>query len=434
MKYIQIAFTFLTLCVSLSNDGFGQVIDVTGFLYDSLSGLPIESGHIFIEDSAVGTISAKSGEFELKVPNGYRDAMVTISCMGYKRKVQPVNTFANNQRIILLVPGVTVLNEVNITSEIDSGYFILNKAIKAVENNYPRKRHQLEGFYRELSVRDTTYTRLIEASIIIEETGYQRTSFDRNDLDMTKSKIKIRELRKSDDNRTYDKIGALYNYVFGEKNDLYEILEDNYIRFLGTKSAHFLSTNFMKEYDIRLAGTTEHNGKNVYVIMLDLLTKTFFQRNVKFYINKEDFAFLKIENEMTLSVNDEKMQRMAIDGKYIYQSEVHYRKVKDRYVPFTIHCRKYASNTNPIVTTGENTHLQYIDLAFLLTSANEDNLDKIRSKEKSQQDADINNVDWPYNKAFWESYNILILNPPNPKAVTHLERIRSLEKQFENHD
>jgi len=433
---MQISHIIRLLCTMVvlyltANSGLAQVIEIKGFLYDSLSGLPIESAHIFIDNSAVGSVSSKSGEFALKVPLENKDDSLIVSCIGYKKKELGIHEMMSVQNIILMAPAITILSEVTVTATLDSGHFILDKAIEEIENNYPKRRHLIEGFYRELSVRDTSYTRLIEACILVDEVGYSRKNFDKENLNINKSRVQIKELRKSDDNRTYDKMGALYNFVFGEKNDLYEILEDNYIRFLGKKSPHFLSTTFMEDYDIRLAATTETLGKSVYVVTLEQSEPAFFTRKVKFYINKEDFAFLRIENEMLLNVADPTLREKAIDGKYFYQSEIDYRKIGVHYLPFSIHTRKYASNTNPLVTTADGTKLQYTDLAFLLTDFEDSKFEKIKNKSKANPNSDINGIDWPYNKAFWDSYNVLMLNPLNSRVMTHLERKTSLKKQFE---
>src|SRR5690606_28444310 len=164
--------------------------------------------------------------------------------------------------------SAVLLKEVAVVEQVDSGLVILKKAIKAIDENYPTRKHLLEGFYRELSVRDTVYTRLIEASILVQERSYSRKSFDKETLDISGSRVQIQALRKSDDYRTYDKAGSVMNFVFGSKNDLYEIFEDNYIRFLGIKSPHFLSDNFLKDYEITLKGKTELDGEVVYVVQL----------------------------------------------------------------------------------------------------------------------------------------------------------------------
>ncbi len=411
----------------------GQTFEISGYVFDSLSGAPIASAHLFVSQSTLGTVSGYSGEFSLRIPVTNSDEYLTVSCIGYKSKKLPIDRMTHQGTILVLTPASTILNEVVIVDELDSGRYLLNEAIRAIARNYPKKKHILEGFYREISVKDTFYTRLIEASILVQEIGYSRNNFDKENLNISKSRIQIVELRQSDDSRTYDKMGSVYNYLFGEKNDMYEILEDNYIRFLGTRSPHFLSSNFLDDYDIYLAGVSEYDGHPVFEIVVESKGSAFFKREVRFYIKKTDYAFLKIENALILSATDDKMKRKAIDGKYFYQSEIHYRRLGEHYTPFVIHTRKYASNTNPLVSDQQGgSSLQYMDLIFLLTGFQESGFDRIKTKEQGDPEGDISKIKWPYNKEFWDNYNVPKLNPLNAKILNHLERTRSLERQFES--
>jgi hypothetical protein len=40
--------------------------------------------------------------------------------------------------------------------------------------------------------------------------------------------------------------------------------------------------------------------------------------------------------------------------------------------------------------------------------------------------------DYPYNKAFWDDYNVIKDTPVDEKVLEDLERVAPLEKQFEN--
>jgi hypothetical protein len=40
--------------------------------------------------------------------------------------------------------------------------------------------------------------------------------------------------------------------------------------------------------------------------------------------------------------------------------------------------------------------------------------------------------DYPYNKPFWDNYNVIKETPVDRKVVEDLERVAPLDKQFEN--
>lgn len=406
-------------------------LKVSGVVLDSLTISPIESAYIYIRDTPVGVASSSLGQFELNIPDALIDSTITISCLGYKTQFYPVNVLKVLQSPILLAESVSILGDFVVTEHSDSGRIVLKKAIANIEKNYPRKKHLLEGFYRELSIKDTTYTRLIEASILIQEPSYSRVSFDKRNLDIQKSRVQIQEMRKSEDFRTYDMMGKAMKLLLGSRNDMYEILEDNYIRFLGTKSEHFLSDKFLTDYKIYISGRTELDGEPVYVVKLKSTQDLFFIREVIFYIDVNDYAFLKIEYSMLINGSNEKLKKSSIVGKYLYHSEVYYRKIEHAYVPFLIRTQKYANNTNPLVKSDGGTALQYTDLTFSLTDFSDKDFSKIKRKEMESKSTDINEIEWIYNKTFWENYNVIKLHPVNAKAKTDLERKAALESQFQ---
>lgn len=407
-----------------------ETIKLSGVIYDSATKEPIEYANIYVTQTAVGTVSSRLGDFELNIPKAILPNTVTISCIGYQSRFIPIDHLADADVRIQLNQAAVLLKEVAVVEQLDSGLVILKKAIKAIDENYPTRKHLLEGFYRELSVRDTVYTRLIEASILVQERSYSKKSFDKETLDVSGSRVQIQALRKSDDYRTYDKAGSVMNFVFGSKNDLYEIFEDNYIRFLGIKSPHFLSDNFLKDYEITLKGKTELDGEVVYVVQLRSNTDLFFLREVDLYIGRNDFAFLRIENSLLINKKDSRLMQAGINGKYFYHGDISYRKIGDRYVPFVIRTQKYASNTNPLVKSAKGTELQYMDLTFLLTDFSERDFSKIKKKETVDRNKDIRKIDWPYDEDFWKNYNMILLHPINEKVKSELEKETDLETQF----
>src|SRR5690606_13653244 len=124
----------------------------------------------------------------------------------------------NQSLEIKLEPTAITLKEVVVSStDFDSAKYILNTAIKFSKFNYPHKTHILEGFFREISFVDTLYNRLIESAIRVQEVGYQKNTFDETNLEFTRNKIEVIELRKSDDFRSKDNSTKM----FGDNNELY---------------------------------------------------------------------------------------------------------------------------------------------------------------------------------------------------------------------
>jgi len=56
---------------------------------------------------------------------------------------------------------------------------------------------------------------------------------------------------------------------------------------------------------------------------------------------------------------------------------------------------------------------------------------RISSTEK-MRNYGLQYQDYPYNKPFWDSYNVIKETPVDRKVVEDLERVAPLDKQFEN--
>jgi hypothetical protein len=55
---------------------------------------------------------------------------------------------------------------------------------------------------------------------------------------------------------------------------------------------------------------------------------------------------------------------------------------------------------------------------------------KIRHKEKENDDVDVYEKPFPFNPEFWQTYNMVSLNPITDKDIFSLERKQNLNDQF----
>lgn len=435
-SYPLLLFAILFFLKSLTlvgqNSENSLMVPFSGIVKDSENKLPIEYAHVYIQGSTTGTVTNSLGEFIIKVPAELSSNEISFSIVGYKSKSAQLTTGSNFSNEIFLTPSSYQLNEITVSADrFDSASYILDEAIKFIKFNYPRKPHLMEGFFRELSLKDTIYTRLIEAAVRVQEVGYNKNTYDNNSLEMTKNRVKVIELRKSDDFRDRDLLTSALNLLFGNRNELYMILNANYVRVLGKKSHHFLSEKNIKKLDIEYSGRTEWEGQTVFIISLKNLNEQNFQwTEFNFYINKSDFAIVKIERRSIANPARKDIKSgWLIDGKYFATSETSYRKIGNKYFPVFIHAKHSPSDASPIVEEGGKTVKQYIDLQFLLTNVYEDDYSRIRWRDTEDRNKDLYESETPYNKEFWNSYNTVKLNPlkRDPKE---LEKNRSLKEQF----
>ncbi|MCA6369553.1 MAG: carboxypeptidase-like regulatory domain-containing protein [Cytophagales bacterium] len=436
-KFCPFFVYFFTICsisqVKSQSKPYTETFSIRGIVKSTSDSVRIPYAHVYLLGKVTGTITNSEGEFELKVPIEIVAPEVIFSAMGYKTK--SVAFGVSKIADIFLEETIYKLDEVVISSNgFDSASYILKRAIQFIKFNYPSKSHLIEGFFRELSLKDTTYTRLIEAAVLVQEKGYNKQYFKNGSLEETKSRVKIIELRKSDDFREYSLLDRLSVLIFGERNELYMILRGNYVNILGTRvKEHFLAEQNIEKYlEWEYEGKAEWNGLPVYVVSLKTPARSgsFRLENLKFYINQSDFAIVRIEHIGLPNTSMKEIQSSwLIEGKYFDRTEVTYRKITTKYFPVLIRSTRSAYGASATVKSGDKIQKQYVEILFLLNRVYQDNYSKIKWKDAEERDEDLYKREMPYNEKFWNSYNMVILSPLK-RGAADLERKQKLNEQF----
>lgn len=403
-----------------------------GIVLSEKDSFSVESAHIYIRDTSIGTITNSTGEFELKIPVELTQSEIIISSIGYKTEVLSINTLKADKTIVLLEPLYHLLEEVVVSSSrMDSSRYLLEQAINAIRFNYPRKNHLLEGFYRSASMLDTSYVRLIEAAIRVQEVGYQKKTWEEESLTMVKNRVKILEIRKSDDLRDKDFLTKALLLVFGERNDLYQVFGSNYIRILGRPSNHVMSSTNLEKYESEYISEVEWDGAKAHMISISNKQPKHFQWDeIIFIINKSDNAIVRIEVNRGANPNRKDIPPASlIEGKYFFKSDITYRKIDYKYYPVLIHTVSSDYDASNTVKIDGKVLKQSADQIFLLTNVISEDFSKIKWKEAEDRDKDLYKIDLPYNQQFWENYNTVKLNPLK-RIPKELEKDIPLIEQF----
>lgn len=431
---ITLLYIFLLIIPKLKAQ---QYVTVVGELRDSLEMSPVQFAHIFIHDKSYGTFSNEAGRFQLNIDASLKHEVLTISCVGYKTiTIKVTDAIQKNNSILYLMPHLNLLPEVTVqVNARDTLREYVWDAVKMLRQNYPRHKYVLDGFYRELSIKDSIYTRVLEAAISMEDNGYGPHDFDKDDLTITSTKIKVHEVRKSDDMRTYTLLGKALELIFGKKNNLYIALGNDFVRYIGRKSDHFLSHAMLNEYEYTLQEIFDTgSGKQFLILLSDKHFNSFFYREVSLYINASDKAIVKIANIIRPNSNDVKDKSYAFGGDFFVKSEVSYTKYKGKYYLEYIDAWYYSAGATPILSNeGSDTpSLQFDHLTFMVNAVynKQDELEKIRKRESVKKDKDLYEQHHDYNPEFWKNYNMILLNPLDKKAKIDLEKNTLLEDQY----
>jgi Domain of unknown function (DUF4139)/N-terminal domain of unknown function (DUF4140) len=148
---------------------------VSGKIYDSRTGDPIQGASIFIQGSSIGNTSDKNGNYELSIPkNG---GTLSVSFIGYQTKEIPI---LQEQINIGLEASIQELQEVVVTGYSKPEYELLGKVPGLSINNKFQKNKALvetQQTYHQTSVEfniKTPYTILSDGKVqTVEIENYQ---------------------------------------------------------------------------------------------------------------------------------------------------------------------------------------------------------------------------------------------------------------------
>lgn len=387
------------------------------------------SAHIFLKNLAnSGTFSNEVGEFRFNFSStGLADTLV-VSVIGYKTYFLPISSVtAPGPLLILLSPAVTVLDEVIVTTTKNFAVDLVKEALNKLDENLPKKQYLMEVFYRELALRDCTYVRLVEAAASIQDYGYGSS--------LERQKIKVTELRKSEDYLTYGMRSKLVKLLFGEDNQLFSTIGSDFLRRFkdNRKLAVIDEKPFIDQYQFSLDGYSAIDSDSVAIISFHSdesdLSRPYYEGKV--FVKLVDKGVLRFEYGMVANPKARIRNQESIfyKGKFFFLVAADYRFVDGRYYLSRI------TKTEPInfdaIQGIEGQQYAVYDLSVLAIYTKKSEFDRIRLRDSQKSNLDLYSQEFSYNSAFWESYNYVKINPLLKKASIDLERKKTLEQQFQ---
>jgi len=420
-----------------------QTSSISGQIISKPSLKNVEFAHIFIKNGTVGTYSNSHGEFVFHFSDTLVYDTLMVSRIGYEQYNIPIsNIDTKDSLIITLKENALNLSEVVIKDDRDSVTAIIKNVLRNIRENYPTKLHYLEGFYRELSLKGIKYTRLIEASVGVTENSYMKAD--------TKSKVKIRQLRKSEDYREYSLKYQLYETAMkkmGEMawgleydNNLFELLNMNYPKKNKERVRKFADKwHFLNRFEFEIIDVFNVDGLVHYKIKFYKPPETstaFAYYGGEMVINLKDYAIVEWKYGMIAHPYKTfpSQKQYFYEGKYYNQQHILYSKIEGKYYP--TYFEKFGPSGGGTVQhidkkTGMKS-LQYDKVTFMVnrvvTSKRE--FDRIKRRDALDNEIDLYDTDQPYDSVYWASYNILLLDPLLKSTKDDLEKENTLEEQF----
>ena len=292
-------FMFLLMVVSISS------INATTFLQEqdqqetteylqfsgtvvSQSGESLVFATLSVNNTNISTITNSDGEFTLKIPKELTDVKITVSFIGYFKKVVSISDFRKEDTRIVLKASSVELSEIRVVLPKDARSLVLTTFRKKRENNL-NEPALMTAFYRETIKKRKKNVSLAEAIVSVYKQPYTSNRRDH---------VKLLKARKSTD---YSKLDTLaLKLQGGPFNALYIDLM-KYPEYM-------FSDDVIDLYTFSYGRSTTINEKPVFVVTFkqrdDVKTPLYYG---KLFISAETFALtsaiynLNVENKILSS-------------------------------------------------------------------------------------------------------------------------------------
>ncbi len=385
----------------------GQDITVSATIVDNESGEPLGYASVGLKSVAIGTISNINGEFDFHMPAQYRNEVMVISMLGYKNFEAPVWSLTGGPHVIKMEKSPILLEPV-VVSDTLSGQDILEIALARIEQNYPMKPFLLDAFYRDVKKVGGTYISLLEAAVRIYDENYEEP---RNKYKLRES-VRLIEVRQS---LGYE---SRFTTYFDQDNLLEDLLLHNNVRYRHFEDGEEVFSKMVRQQN------SFYNDHETYVVTYD---GKYFMR---IFIDTEDFSIIRFEFEQGFE-DGYLGKRKDLMSKFAgIKKTIEYRKFQGKMYP------SFMSVTSRInwydIATNELKFETELFQELLINKVTPNAKDRIRSTEK-MRNYGLQFQDRPYNKEFWDNYNVIKETPLDQQILSDLEKHATLKEQFEEY-
>lgn len=394
---------FLCLICSVAS---AQRLTVSAKVVDKETKEPLVFASVGIKDKPIGTITNLQGEFDFHISTVYRNDVLVISILGYKSFEAPVWTLIDkDNQVIELEKTTFVLQEVVVKDSLTGGD-VLRIALSRVEQNYPARPYLMDGFYRDIKKVGGTYISLLEAATKIYDEDYKAP----------RNKFKLRERVALMEVRRSLGYGNRFTEYFEQDNLLEELLLQNSIKYRQFPEEEIFFDSLARDHD------SYYNGHDIFVLSHS------HDYNLKIFVDKTNFAIIHLEFES--DATSDVTKRRGMISRFVHlKRTVDFRQYNGRfylnYISLDSRINWYDLKTNELKF--ETELFQHL----LINAIENEAVERIGTTEKMRSYG-LQYQDLPYNKDFWDNYNVIKESPLDRKIIEDLEKFGPLEKQFQD--
>ena len=358
-----------------------------------------------IKGKPIGTVTNLEGAFDFHFPVEFRNDVFVISMLGYQNFEMSVEALLqSNATEILMLKSTTILSTVIVSDSLRGGD-ALRIAMMRINQNYPEHPFLMDGFYRDLKKIGGTYISLLEAAIKIYDENYKEP---RNKSKL-RERVSLLEVRRS--------LGYANKFTtyFDQDNLLEVLLLNNDVRYRLFPEEDVFFDNLLRAAD------SYYNGHEIFVVTH---VKDF---SLKVFIDKKTYGIIHVEYEN--SQPEELGRKRGLVRRFESMKRVaDFKAYGDRfflnYLTVDYRVNWYDPETDKLKFETELSQQLLINHVYAEPEEKIGVTQKMRSYGLQYQDQ-------PYNKKFWDEYNVIKDSPLDQKIIEDLELIGPLEKQFE---
>jgi hypothetical protein len=393
------------LCL-ISTAAVSQRLTVSAKVVDKENKEPLVFASVGIQGRSLGTITNLQGDFDFHVPQEYRNDLLVISILGYKSFEAPVWTLLDKgDQVIELEKTTFVLQEVVVKDSLTGGD-VLRIALSRIDQNYPSKPYLMDGFYRDIKKVGGTYISLLEAATKIYDEDYKSP----------RNKFKLRERVALMEVRRSLGYGNKFTAYFEQDNLLEELLLQNSIKYRQFPEEEIFFDSLKRDRD------SYYNGHDIFVLSHS------HDYNLKVFVDKTNFAIIRLEFESGATSNITK--RSGMISKFVYLRRIiDFREYRGKfylnYITLDSRINWYDIRTDQLKFETE------LFQNLLINQIDAEADERIGTTEKMRSYG-LQYQDLPYNKDFWDNYNVIKESPLDRKIIEDLEKQGPLEKQFQD--
>jgi hypothetical protein len=399
-KSLLLLFWFIGIAAS------AQKVTVSAVVVDKENGEPLVFATIGIKNRQIGTVSNLQGEFDFHFSREYANDTLTISILGYATYEIPVQSIVNQpNRVIMLERTTVMLDEVLVVDSLRASE-IMQLALARIETNFADKPYVMEGFYRDIKKVGGTYISLLEAAAKIYDEDYK----------VPRNKYKLRERVALMEVRRSLGYGNKFTAYFDEDNLLEALLLHNNVKYRQFPEEAAFFNGLKRERD------SYYDGHEIFVLSSES------DYGVKIFVDKTNYGIIHLEYEYENSEADVVTRRKGMISRLVnIRKTIDFRPVDGKlclnFITVDSRINWYDPRTEELRFETE-LHQQ-----LLINSVENSPVERLGSTKKMRRYG-LQYQDLPYNKEFWDNYNVIKDSPLDKKIIEDLEKLGPLEKQF----